>query len=54
MLSNNIHPRVIFCSDGKGGGGALAVGGWSIKADVGDVKVTRSAEFSAFFFFFRN
>jgi hypothetical protein len=46
LLSNNIHPRVIFCSDGKGGGGAcnsLAVGGWSVKADVGDVKVIRLA-----------
>jgi len=45
VVSNNIHPRVIFVSDGKGGGGgdALGGGGWVNRGDVGDVKVTRLA-----------
>jgi hypothetical protein len=41
ILSNNIHPRVIFCSDGRGGD-ALGGGAWSDKVDLGDVKLTRS------------
>ena len=41
IISNNIHPRVIFCSDGRGAADALGGGGWSDKADVGDFKVSR-------------
>jgi hypothetical protein len=47
IVSNNIHPRVIFCSNGRGGD-ALGGGAWSDKVDLGDVKLTRSTSPAAF------